>query len=278
MPVLPWSELPSLAPVAALYGATPEALRAEAATFPAAVRGVALVAGTEVLAAALWVRSGPPDLPRLARLALAPEQPAAVALDLVAWAEAQPGAGRGQGVSLRQAPGVGALLEARGYRLDERYLRLIQAAEPLPPGPLPAGFAERALSAVGVPAFLAMSNAAFASIPGALPLTADDWRALAESAAFREDCLCVLVDGAGPVGFARGELLDDEGLVEAVGLVERGRGRGLGRWLLSAGLRPQPKVIAPARAASFWGGEDASPRTADASPSPRPIGARACGA
>ncbi|MFH1467385.1 MAG: DUF4143 domain-containing protein [Pseudomonadota bacterium] len=47
---------------------------------------------------------------------------------------------------------------------------------------------------------------------------------------------------------------------------------------VSAGLRPQPKLIEPARAAPCLRGEAASPRIAGAPPSPRPIGARACGA
>ncbi len=230
--VVPWSALSTLAGVAALYERTPESLAAMAASWPAGVRGVALVSVRGVLAAAICAR-GPESL-SLAQLARDPVLQPERALPLIAWGEQQ---AREHGaptlrVSLKAAPGTGRVLEARGYRLTERFLRLVLDGDAPDPGPLPDGVRAAALSELALDRFLAMSNAAFATVPAALPMTAADWAAIASGPAYREDLLRVLLDPSGPLGFVRAEVEDRTGTIDALGLVPRARGRGLGRWLL----------------------------------------------
>jgi len=230
--VIPWSELSDLTDVAALYDRTPEGLEAMTVGWPTSVQGFALVSVRGVLAAALRV-VGDGSL-TLAQLARDPVLPPRRALPLVAWGEDQ---ARERGVqrlrvSLMGAPGLGPLLDARGFALTERFLRLVLDGDPAAPGPLPAGVRAVGMDEVGIERFLAMSNAAFATVPGALPLSPDDWASMVEGPGFREDLLHILADAAGPLGFVRSEIEGRTGTVDALALDPRGRGRGLGRWLL----------------------------------------------
>ena len=77
-----------------------------------------------------------------------------------------------------------------------------------------------------------MSNAAFVAVPGALPLSVQDWHALASSPGYREDLLGIVVDRQGPAAFIRCELDAGTGEIDAVGVAPRRCGQGLGRWLL----------------------------------------------
>jgi mycothiol synthase len=155
-------------------------------------------------------------------------------LPLVAWGEDQARALAIASirVSLFGAPGLGPLLAARGYALTERFLRLVLEGEPSSPGPLPPGVRIVSLASVGLERFLAMSNAAFATVPGALPLSVEDWNDMARSPGYRSDLLCILADDTGPIGFARCEIEGTVGSVDALALDPRVRGLGLGRWLL----------------------------------------------
>lgn len=230
--VMPWSELPNLQEVACLYGRTPAALADRVAGFPAGVTGYALVGEHDVLAAAIRVQEDGSCV--LAQLVRAPGLPPEHALPLVdygqRWARAQ-GAARLR-ISLWGTPDLGPLLAARGYALTERFLRLLSTGTGSLPGPLPAGVRPAGLGIVGVERFLAMSNAAFATVPGALPLSTPDWNTMASSPGFREDLLCVLVDDRGPLAFVRSEIEGSTGCIDALAVDPRGRGMGLGRWLL----------------------------------------------
>jgi ribosomal protein S18 acetylase RimI-like enzyme len=232
--VIPWSELPDLAEVAPLFQRTAAALADRQAGFPANVRGVALLGDDGVEAAAIRVVDVAEGAFVLAQLARDPALAPSRALPMVTWGEEQ---ARALGianmrVSLFGAPGLGPLLAARGYALTERFLRLVLVGEPPSPGALYPGFRIVSLADVGLERFLAMSNAAFATVPGALPLSVEDWKVMARGPAYRADLLCVLADAAGPVGFARSEIEGRVGSVDALGLHPRVRGRGLGRWLL----------------------------------------------
>ena len=232
--VIPWSQLPDLSLVAPLFQRTPAALADRQAGFPANVRGVALVGDAGVEAAAIRVADEDAGAFVLAQLSRNPALPPERSLPLVAWGESQ---ARVLGiasirVSLFGAPGLGPLLAARGYALTERFLRLVLVGEPRAAGALPPGFRIASLAEVGLERFLAMSNAAFATVPGALPLSAEDWNDMARGPGYREDLLCVLADAKGPVGFARSEVEGRVGTIDALGLDPCVRGRGLGRWLL----------------------------------------------
>ena len=226
------------------------------AAFPEGVSGLALCEGERVLAAALLVDHPSWSALALARLALDPDIPPEAALPLLAWAEACAGA-RGLRVSLHRAPGVGALLAGRGFALTERFLLMRLDGPAAEPGPPPAGTRPIAAADLDVDAFLAMSNAVFEGVPGALPMSPAGWAALVAGEAFRPSLLHVLADPDGPVGFARGELgAEGAGVVEAVGVASRGRGRGLGRWLLrscqralaEAGARRHELLVAESNA------------------------------
>jgi len=225
--------------VAALYDLPEGTLLDESAAFPAGVSGAALLTGTAVVAAALVVDAGTPGGPlSLARLVRQGGLPPESALPLVEWAEAR---ARASGaaclrITPRRAPGLGGLLADRDYLVTERYLRMVQRGAGSGWSPLPPGVEQRGLSQVGDAAFLAMSNAAFSTVPGALPLSHEDWRGMLASPRFRSDLLCVLVDAEGPLGFVRCELdAPDQGCIEAVAVLPRAAGLGLGRWLLRWG-------------------------------------------
>jgi ribosomal-protein-alanine N-acetyltransferase len=232
--VIPWSALPHLLAVAPLYHRTASALADRQAGFPANVQGFALLGSRRVEAAAIRVLDPAAGAFVLAQLVRDPTQPPQRALPLVRWGEREASAaGLGRiRVSLFGAPGLGPLLAARGYALTEHFLRLVLQGALEPPGPLPPGLRTVSLDDVGLEAFLAMSNAAFSTVPGALPLSVDDWKDMARSPGYREDLLCVLADREGPVGFARGELEGSTGSIDALALAPRARRRGLARWLL----------------------------------------------
>ncbi len=255
--VIPWSELPNLDEVAPLYGRTPAALADRAAGFPVDVSGHALVGERGVEAAAIRVLDAGACV--LAQLARAPGLPPEQALPLVEqgerWTRAH-GAERLR-VSLWGTPDLGPLLAARGYVLTERFLRLLLPGPAMAPGSLPAGVRPSALRDVGVERFLAMSNAAFATVPGALPLTVDDWNLLAASPGYRQDLLCVLVDERGPLAFVRSELEGSTGSIDALAVDPRGRSLGLGRWLLR--WSAQALLAVSCEAVDLWVAESNTP-------------------
>ncbi len=230
--VIPWTELRDLEQVAQLYDRSAESLESMLAGWPSGVRGYALESVRGVIAAALRVE-GEGSL-SLAQLTRDPVLQPRRALPLVAWGEQQ---AREHGapklrISLKGAPGLGPLLEARGYALTERFLRLVLDGEPPAPAPLPEGVRPVSLAEIGVERFLAMSNTAFATVPGALPLGAQDWERMTQGPGYRDDLLQILVGPSGPLGFVRAEVEAAVGSIDALGLVPRARGLGLGRWLL----------------------------------------------
>jgi ribosomal protein S18 acetylase RimI-like enzyme len=232
--VLPWSSLPDLEAVAALHGRSVASLVAELASFPRGVSGWALVGEHAIVAAGLLVDH--PDVPNvaLAQLVRDPALPPESVLPMLDWLEAHGrtgGASRCR-VSLMKAPGVGDVLAERGYQITERFLRMELGATRRPPGPLAEGLRLTSLAEVGTPAFLVMSNAAFAHVPGALPMSEEDWSSIAAGEGYRDELLAIVVDADGPCGFVRCEHQGSVGEIEAVGVAERLRRRGLGCWLL----------------------------------------------
>lgn len=235
--VVPFSALPDLIEVAALAEARVEDVAANLAALPDGIHGVAARAGGRVVATALCVdREIAPDGKRsLVRLEAAGADPAGAGLALVDWAVADglPRGARRMVVSIAKAPGLGEALERRGYRLVESYVFMRRAGGPRDAGPLPEGHAERGIAEVGDETYLAVGNEAFAQTPGAFPLTLEDWRKIRSSPTYRDACVRLIEDAEGPVGFLRGQYAPGfAGEVEAIGLLARGRGRGLGRWLL----------------------------------------------
>lgn len=235
--VIPWSSLPDLEAVAGLHDRSAASLVAEEAGFPRGVSGWALLGTERVVAAGLLVDH--PDAPNvaLAQLVRDTSLPADSVVPLLDWLEAR---GRTGGctsarVSLMKAPGVGAVLTERGYRLTERFLRMELGDRRRPAGPGAPGLRQVSLAEIGVTTFLELSNQAFARVPGALPLSEEDWASIASGDGYREDLLSIVTDRQGPCGFVRCELAESVGEVEAVGVADRQRGRGLGRWLLRHG-------------------------------------------
>jgi ribosomal protein S18 acetylase RimI-like enzyme len=232
MTVLPWSGLPDLEEIAALYERSPERLVARAASWPASVVGHALLGPEGVVASALRVDAS--DSLALVQLVRHPDLPPERALPLVDWGEEQAlalGLG-GLRVSLLGAPGMGPLLAQRGYALTERFLRLVLQAEPIRAGALPAGVVRASMEELGLQRVLAMSNAAFRGVPGSMDMSVEDWRSMVASPGYSDELLCLLAEAGEPVGLARCCVVDRTGTLEALALAEGARGRGLGRWLL----------------------------------------------
>lgn len=224
-----------LAGAAALAGVPADEFAADLAALPDGIRPVALCDGERVAAIALDIereiaRTGRATLVRLR----APGDPAA-AVALVDWFErrARETEARALDIGVADAPGLADTLLARGYAHKESYITMRRACARKPPPPLPEGVRELTLAEIGVDGYLACGNAAFEGVPGAFPLTADDFARVRIERKFRETLVRAIADAHGPIGFMRGAWAPGEpGEVEAIGVVERARGRGLGRWLL----------------------------------------------
>lgn len=157
------------------------------------------------------------------------------ALALVAWAadEARRLGARALQVGVMDAPGLGDALAARGYRVVESFVTLRRVGGPRACPPLPEGHRERTLADLGDARYLEIANAAFDGVPGSFPLTPADFARVRTEPGFVESLVRVVEDRDGPVGFLRGSLAPGHaGEVDAIGLLPRARGRGLGRYLL----------------------------------------------
>lgn len=233
--IVPWTALDDLDPVIHLSGAPEAALRAEMSQFPQGIRGVVVIRGGTPVASAIQVDRLLPTtgVRTLARTFLAPGED----LDsLRRFLEADAAAAGAQvlRISLARAPGLGTLLASRGYEAVESYVQLRLAGSARAAGPLPAGIREGLLADVTTGAYLAMANEAFVDVPGAVALTPDEWKLATEHPRYDEQLVRIVLDSEGPVGFLRGMLphAGSPAEVEVIGLLPRGRGRGLGRWLL----------------------------------------------
>jgi ribosomal protein S18 acetylase RimI-like enzyme len=234
--IVPWSALPDLGAVASLMGMAAGDLRAELSGFPEGIEGIALLDGETPRAAALavWCDLQRTGVAFLARLSADEAGGPLGALALVDDFEARAaGAGaRTVEVSLKRAPGVGPVLAERGYRLTNAVLRM-RRGQARAAGPLPPGFDERPLTAAGVDAWLEVWNASFIDVPFTSPLRREDLVRRTTDPTFDAGLVRILYYGREPVGLMFGVLFEDgSGEVEMIGLLERVRGRGLGRWLL----------------------------------------------
>jgi ribosomal protein S18 acetylase RimI-like enzyme len=231
--VVAWSEVADLDALGALLGESAADVRAELVGFPHGIRGVALVEGRAPVAAAILVEVELASAGRV-RLASVSARDPHRGLALVEWGEraVRAAGARTYAVSARRAEGLSAVLEARGFRVEDALLRLRRGPRrPLPA--LPAGVEERTLARAGVAAWVRIDDEAFAGVAFAARRTVREAERLVASPAFDAGLLRVLVDAEGPVAFLRGTLgSDGEGEVESIGVAARARGLGLGRWVL----------------------------------------------
>lgn len=230
---IPWSALPDLAPLAALYGMSVADLAAFVAGLPSSLRPCAWVEEDRVVAAVIVVAE---DLEGERRLtfARAAAADAAHSVRLLHWVEHTATASDAQEmeISVRRAPGLEDLLGRRGFTRTNATLHLV-AGPPRPAGSLPRGFHERSLDAFPLDVVLRMTNTCFAEHPFTAPLTIEDVERLCAAPSFDAGLFRLLADGEGPVGFLRCEVqADGHGEIEAIGVLPRVRGTGLGRWLL----------------------------------------------
>ena len=233
--VVPWSELGDLDAVAPLVGRAPADFRADLASLPAGLEGVALVGAEGPLAVGLWIPAGLGGRCRLTWLGASPGGAgAAAALELVAEAEAR---ARAEGaerieVTVRRVEDIAPLLEARGYRRSDALVRM-RWPGPRPVPQLPGGTAERSLDEVGPAAWAAIANETFADVAFNVPMTAEDGRRRVADPAFDARLLRFVVDAEGVAGFLHGDVnAGGTGEVQSIGVAGRARRRGLGRWLL----------------------------------------------
>ncbi|BDG03118.1 GNAT family N-acetyltransferase [Anaeromyxobacter oryzae] len=232
--IVPWSSARDWAPIAALLGRDVAALRAEVAALPDGIEGVALLEDGAPAAVGLWVAKGLTETGRCALAWLAGPAPAALAIVDAMEARARSAQARTLRVVERDAPGIGAELEARGYQPADAVVGM-RRTRPRPPLALPAGLAEVGLEQVGLEAWAALENDAFAGVGFTVPVTADDGARIVASPAFDPKLLRFLVDADGPVGLLRGVVAPEregENEVETIAVASRARRRGLGRWLL----------------------------------------------
>jgi ribosomal protein S18 acetylase RimI-like enzyme len=231
--LVPWSALPDLAAVAALLGMEPGEISADLAGAPRGLEGVALVEGGGVAAAGL--RVGPAIAgPGRADLAWVSAGEATAALRLVEAfeADARRSGARTLRVVLRRAPDLSGALLARGWRGVPGVVRM-RRGEARPPGPLPRGVVERSLAEAGLGALRSVWSDSFQGVPFAAAPGPDDLARLAADPAFDPGLVRVLWDACGAVGFLHGALAPGgAGEVRDLGVLPRGRRRGLGRWLL----------------------------------------------
>ena len=232
--LVPWSTARDWAPIAALLGRDVAALRAEVATLPDGIEGVALLEDGVPAAVGLWVSKGVAETGRCALTWLAGPAPAALAIVEAMEARARSARARTLRVVERDAPGLGAALEARGYQPADAVVGM-RRTRPRPPLALPAGLAEVGLDQVGLDAWAALENDAFAGIGFTVSATADDGARIVASPGFDPRLLRFVVDAEGAVGLLRGVVAPEregEDEVETIAVASRARRRGLGRWLL----------------------------------------------
>src|SRR5512133_4231604 len=171
--IVPWSGALDWAAIAALLARDVSALRAEVAALPDGIEGVALLEDGAPAAVGLWVAKGLAETGRCALAWLAGPALAALALVHAMEARARSVQARTLRIVERDAPGVGAALEARGYRPADAVVGM-RRTRPRPPLALPAGLAEVGLEQVGLEAWAALENDAFAGIGFTVSVTADD--------------------------------------------------------------------------------------------------------
>ena len=235
MPVVPWTHLPSLAPVAACLGLTVERLVSDSAAFPVGVHGIAMVRDGEVRACGLSVdrHMATDGVFTLAWLAAPPGAGGDVADFLSSFEQAAVWRGAARlRVSIRSAPDAGPILRDRGYSAVNSNIDLRREIAQAP-GPLPPGQVERTLDECGVERFLDLANAAFADVPFGAPLSLATAERMFATPGFDRSLVRVVVAGDSLVAFHRSSI-DAEGVghIEALGVDRGARGRGLGRWVL----------------------------------------------
>ncbi len=229
-----WSSARDWALIAALLGRDLAALRAEVAALPDGIEGVALMEDGAPAAVGLWVAKGVAETGRCALTWLAGPAPAALAIVEAMEARARGMGARTLRVVERDAPGTGAELEARGYRPADAVVGM-RRTRPRPPLGLPDGLAEVGLEQVGLEAWAALENDAFAGVGFTVPVTADDGARIVASPGFDPKLLRFVVDAEGALGLLRGVVAPEregEHEVETIAVASRARRRGLGRWLL----------------------------------------------
>jgi ribosomal protein S18 acetylase RimI-like enzyme len=231
--VVPWSDVADLGALGAILGESADDVRAELVGLPRGIGGVALVEGGAPVAAGILVEVELAAAGRLRLSSVSARDPRR-GLALVEWGERAARAARARTymVSTRRAEGLPALLEERGFVVEDALLRL-RRGPPRPPPALPAGVEERTLAEAGVAAWVRIDDEAFAGVAFAAQRTVREAERLVASPAFDAGLLRVLVDADGPVAFLRGTLdSSGEGEVESIGVATRARGLGLGRWVL----------------------------------------------
>jgi ribosomal protein S18 acetylase RimI-like enzyme len=203
---------------------------------PVGVEGLAVLEGLLPSAVGLLVRSNVNATGRasLVWLSAGPAAPATRVLRLVEAAEqrARASGARVLEVVEKHAPGIASLLERRGYRPVNAIIRMRRGAlrDPLP---LPAGHHEVSLEAAGLDAWVEVANAAFLGVPFNVPLSRGELERLVGQPRFDPMLVRLVRDDLGPVGFLHGTIAHDgTGEVESIGVVDRAKRLGLGRWLL----------------------------------------------
>jgi len=228
-----WRAFADLEAIAALLGRDPAELREHLAMLPAGLDPLALAAGDEPVAVGLYIQSNLAATGRCALAWLSAREPAA-ALALVEAVEerARADGARGLDVSERRAAGAAPLLGARGYARVNAMVRMRRSRRrPVPA--LPPAHREATLAEVGSGAWARVDRESFRDVAFTIPLTEEDAGRQRAAPGFDADLLRFVVDAEGPVAFLRGLLSrDGSGEVESIGVLARGRRRGLGRWLL----------------------------------------------
>lgn len=208
----------------------PDELTADLAALP---DGIVALTADDGAATALWIAR---EAARTGRgMLVRTRGELAAALALVDWAaaEARRLGARVLQVGVMDSPDLAAFLGRNDYRVIESFLTLERAGGARDCPRLPDRHRERTLADIGDDAYLEIGNAAFEGVPGAFPLTRDDFAKVRSEPGFVEGLIRVVEDPAGPVGFLRGALAPGHpGEIEAIGLLPRARGRGLGRYLL----------------------------------------------
>jgi ribosomal protein S18 acetylase RimI-like enzyme len=233
-PPVPWTAFPDLAPIAALLERDVAELGEHLAMLPSGLDPVALAgADGPPVAAGLYVTSNLAATGRCALAWLSARQPAA-AMALVEAVEerARADGAAGLDVSERRAGGVAPLLAARGYARVNAMVRMRRTRRrPVPA--LPPGHREAALEEVGSAAWAWVDRESFRDVAFTIPLSEEDAERQRAVPGFDADLLRFVLDEEGPVAYLRGLLSrDGSGEVESIGVLARGRRRGLGRWVL----------------------------------------------
>jgi ribosomal protein S18 acetylase RimI-like enzyme len=234
--VVPWAALPDLAPVAALLRRASEDLRLEIAGLPAGAEGLALLERGRPTAVGLLVLSNVAATGCVSLAWLSAERGASPssAMRLVEWAEEQVrcAGARSLQVVEKHAAGIGPFLDRRGYLAVNAVVRM-RRGTPRRPLPLPTGITEVCLDTATLEAWVGLSNESFEGVPFNAPLSLEEVQRLTCAPEFDARLVRLLVDDVGYIGFLHGTIArDGTGEIEAIGVLPRARGRGLGRWLL----------------------------------------------